>query len=199
MREVKTLNRVAAATFLVPLLFALVLLVRPRADEEAPVSLLSQPTTPATSPPAQDASKIIGVASVVDGDTLEIHGTRIRLNGIDAPESGQICFASGQKYRCGQSAALFLNEAIGGQQVSCDPLSHDKYGRTVARCTAKNYDLGLVMVENGWALAYRKYDAVYVPQEDSAREARRGIWAGEFVEPWLWRAGQRLEGVEHGG
>lgn len=193
------MNRVAAATLLIPLVFALALLVRPRADEEVPASLLLQPTTPAASPSAQDASKIIGVASVVDGDTLEIHGTRIRLNGIDAPESGQICLASGQKYRCGQSAALFLNEAIGGQQVSCDPLSRDKYGRTVARCMAKNYDLGLVMVENGWALAYRKYDAVYVPQEVSAREAGRGLWAGEFVEPWFWRVGQRLEGVEHGG
>ena len=37
------------------------------------------------------ADDLIGQASVIDGDTLEIHGTRIRLWGIDAPESNQFC------------------------------------------------------------------------------------------------------------
>jgi endonuclease YncB( thermonuclease family) len=39
-------------------------------------------------------SGLIGQASVIDGDTLEIHGTRIHLWGIDAPESSQLCLGN---------------------------------------------------------------------------------------------------------
>jgi endonuclease YncB( thermonuclease family) len=45
-------------------------------------------------PPAAP-SAIIGRASVIDGDTIDIHGTRIRLYGIDAPESSQLCLKDG--------------------------------------------------------------------------------------------------------
>ena len=59
------------------------------------------------------------VASVIDGDTIEIHGTRIRLNGIDAPESGQLCQdARGTAWRCGQQAALALSDRTGGGRWS---------------------------------------------------------------------------------
>src|ERR1044071_10168813 len=51
-------------------------------------------------------SSLTGTASVVDGDTLDIHGERIRLVGVDAPESKQNCLsAAGQFERCGQKAA----------------------------------------------------------------------------------------------
>ena len=68
------------------------------------------------------AEPIVGRASVTDGDTVVIHGTRIRLFGIDAPESAQVCeYASGKEYRCGQDAALALSDRIGEAPISCEP------------------------------------------------------------------------------
>ncbi len=46
------------------------------------------------------------------------------------------------------------------------------------------------------SLAYRRYSLDYVETEADARAARRGIWAGEFVKPWEWRRGKRLESAE---
>lgn len=185
------MTRVEAATFFVPLTFAMALLVLQRADIDSEVQLAAlEPPAVATSDERTETT-IVGTVSVIDGDTIEILGTRIRLNGIDAPESGQNCNISGERYRCGQKAALFLQDVIGRSQAICMPLGSDRYERIIASCTTDNRDLGSVMVANGWALAYRKYDTVYVPQENDARDARIGIWAGEFVEPWLWRAGQR--------
>ena len=95
-----------------------------------------------------------GVASVIDGDTIEIHGTRIRLNGIDAPESGQLCQdARGTAWRCGQQAALALSDRIGRQVVSCQQTDTDRYGRVVADCFTGGENLNHWMVREGWALA----------------------------------------------
>lgn len=73
------------------------------------------------------ADPIVGRASVIDGDTLEVRGTRIRLHGIDAPESTQVCKdAAGKDYRCGRTAALALQDHIGKRLVSCDPRDTDR-------------------------------------------------------------------------
>jgi endonuclease YncB( thermonuclease family) len=65
------------------------------------------------------AADLVGQATVIDGDTMEIHGTRIRLYGIDAPESGQQCLNGREPYRYGQRAALALSDHIGQHTVSC--------------------------------------------------------------------------------
>ena len=55
------------------------------------------------------------------------------------------------------------------------------------------------MVEQGWAVAYRKYSTEYVSHETAAKPGRRGVWRGEFVEPSRWRCGQRLQVAAAGG
>ena len=138
--------------------------------------------------PAFADEVVTGVASVIDGDTLEIHGERIRLFGIDACESRQLCEdASGQPYRCGQQAALALADHIGSRTVRCEGKTRDRYGRLVAVCYLGDEDLDAWMVLQGLALAFRKYSTLYVPQEDAARLGNRGLWAGSFEAPWEWR------------
>ncbi len=135
---------------------------------------------------------LTGVASVIDGDTIEIHGQRIRLHGIDAPESRQFCTRlSGERWRCGQQASLALSDRIGRSTVSCQPRDRDRYGRIVAICFKGSEDLNRWMVANGWAVAYRRYSVDYVSDEEMARRNRINIWSGTFDMPWDWRAQRR--------
>ncbi len=137
------------------------------------------------------ATEIAGTASVIDGDTIEVHGRRIRLHGIDAPESRQTCTAEGKPYRCGQEAALALADKIGRRPVTCEQRDVDRYGRVVGVCRAGGEDLNRWMVAEGLALAYRRYSHDYVAAELAAQKAGRGIWRGEFEAPWDWRRAKR--------
>ncbi len=136
---------------------------------------------------------VAGVASVIDGDTLEIHGQRIRFHGIDAPESRQLCRLDSKPWQCGKDAANALADKIARRPVTCEDLGRDRYKRIIAKCTVAGEDLEKWMVANGWALAYRRYSLDYVDEEADAQAARRSIWAGEFVLPWEWRRGKRLD------
>ncbi len=135
---------------------------------------------------------LTGIASVIDGDTIEIHDVRIRLHGIDSPEGRQQCFReSGTPWRCGQEAALALSDYVGRANVRCEPRDRDRYGRVVAVCYKGLEDLNRWMVANGWAAAYRAYSVDYVADEERARNAKLGIWSGSFEMPWEWRRGER--------
>lgn len=128
-----------------------------------------------------------GPARIIDGDTIEISGQRIRLYGIDAPEGGQTCKARGIEYDCGENATTWLIDLTAGKAVTCKGRDVDRYGRIVATCSAGGVNLNAGIVAAGWAVAYRRYSLDYVSAENSARKARRGMWAGEFMMPWEWR------------
>lgn len=143
--------------------------------------------TPIVIKSAIGTQAIVGQASIIDGDTIEIHGTRIRLYGIDAPESAQTCLVEGNPTRCGQHAALALADKIVNHPVTCEPKDRDKYDRVVAICRVAGEDLNAWMVAQGLAVAYRQYSIDYVPQEEQAAASKRGMWKGEFIFPWDWR------------
>jgi endonuclease YncB( thermonuclease family) len=139
--------------------------------------------------PAALGAPVTGRAKIIDGDSLEVSGERIRLFGIDAPESRQACRdARRQSYACGREAARALSAFIAGRAVTCTPVDYDRYGRDVAICTAEGRDLGDAMVRAGHAVEYARHsDGRYIAAEREARAGKRGIWAGEFEEPELWR------------
>lgn len=137
--------------------------------------------------PAAWAGGVMGRASVIDGDTIEIHGQRIRLFGIDAVESRQRCERNGKAWNCGRDAAFALADRIGTSTIDCQGDERDRYGRLVAVCFKGGEDLNRWMVEQGWAVAFRRYSLDYVEAEAAAKAARRGLWSGRFEMPWDWR------------
>lgn len=135
----------------------------------------------------EPATTISGSARVIDGDSLEIGATSIRLHAVDAPEGRQSCTRNGAAWRCGAAAADKLKQLVGTHTIVCTKTDIDMYGRTVARCSNGTVDLGAEMVLAGLALAYRQYGNDYVNEESQAQAARIGVWAGEFTPPWDWR------------
>jgi endonuclease YncB( thermonuclease family) len=133
------------------------------------------------------AESLAGQASVIDGDTIEIHGQRIRLLGIDAVESRQRCIRGGRDWNCGKDSAFALADRIGRSAIDCRGVERDRYGRLVAVCFKGTEDLNRWMVEQGWAVAYRRYSTDYVAAEAAARAAGRGLWSSRFDMPWDWR------------
>lgn len=140
----------------------------------------------ASSPVSAHAAEV----SVSDGDTLRIGAVTYRLHAIDAPEKAQDCPRDGIPWLCGQEAAAYLRSLTAGQQIACEAIERDRYGRTVAVCRAGDLDLNREMVRAGLAWAYVQYSSDYVDSEAEARIAGRGIWNSEAIPAWEWRRGR---------
>jgi endonuclease YncB( thermonuclease family) len=137
-------------------------------------------------------SRNVMITHVSDGDSLRSGKLRIRLFGIDAPEKTQQCTgADGAKWACGTAAKEVLAALVASApQLQCNLIDTDRYGRAVMRCFAGKTDLGAALVRAGLALAYRQYSSIYSADEDSAKTAKLGMWAGAFIAPWAWRRSQ---------
>lgn len=127
-----------------------------------------------------------GTAYAIDGDTLELSGEHVRLQGIDAPELFQTCQKDGRDWDCGRAARKALADALKGGPVACSYGERDTYDRPLARCAVKGRDLGALLVSQGLAVGYRSRD--YDREEAEARAQKRGIWAGTFERPAEYRA-----------
>lgn len=130
---------------------------------------------------------ITGYAYTIDGDSLVINDTEIRLYGIDAPEHGQPLLRKGDHWPGAAVSTRKLRNLIGNQQVRCIVKDTDKYGRKVCECFVGDTNINAWMVENGWAVAYRRYSRRYVRLEEKARKRKNGIWRYKFVSPETWR------------
>jgi endonuclease YncB( thermonuclease family) len=135
------------------------------------------------------AEVVQGRARAIDGDTLAIGALRVRLYGIDAPETGQRCkTAEGKPWPCGAAATKRLAVLISGGDLRCEGRGYDRYDRLLAVCRIGGKDVNATLVAEGLAEAYRKYALDYVPQEQAARAARRGLWQGAHEAPQAVRA-----------
>lgn len=126
---------------------------------------------------------------VVDGDSLLLNGKKVRLIGIDAPESKQVCQReNGKNYGCGKSAEKHLRYLIGKHDVQCDIVGEDKYQRGLALCKAGEMAINQQMVTDGWAVPFRNAYVDYRKDARAAKQSKSGLWAGEFMTPGEWKA-----------
>ena len=140
---------------------------------------------------------IIGKANVTDGDTIKINDQKIRLFGIDAPETKQFCkevylsfliFNFKRDYKCGEKSTNALKKKIQGKNIKCLVQSNkDRYRRNIGICYLKKQDINSWLVKNGYAIAYRRYSKKYIIDEQYAEDNKLGIWQGTFMEPEKWR------------
>ena len=135
---------------------------------------------------------VIGtVTKVSDGDTIQITTPeqtklRVRLYGVDAPETPKINQRTGRVNKPGQSHGLefwkALEGKILGKQVQFEISDIDKYKRMVGIIWIGERNINLEMVQEGYAEAYIKhlkepYRSQFVREEREARSAKIGIWA----------------------
>ena len=125
---------------------------------------------------------------IIDGDTIELNGEKIRFSGIDTPEPKQICTLDNIEIFCGNLAAIVLKEKIGNEIVSCqrEP-EKDFFGRTLGECFINDESLSKFLVRNGYAFAFVKYSKKYVEDEKYAKKNNLGLWTMKFEFPWDFR------------
>jgi endonuclease YncB( thermonuclease family) len=147
---------------------------------------------PAQTPPSGSQTLNGRVVSIADGDTVTVLDSndtqhRIRLEGIDAPESHQAF---------GEQSRQSLAEMISGKEVTVSYQKTDQYGRLVGKILLDGRDINLEQVRAGMAWHYKFYEneqtpedrELYAKAEETARSARRGLWQDSNpVEPYQFR------------
>lgn len=136
---------------------------------------LRRSEAPAPAPPP--ASARVGAdpvsVAVVDGQTLRLSGTVVRLDGVRAPRRGEPCAANAD---CGGAAAAMLHRLVRDRRVECSLSGQDSAGRVLGRCDAEGTDVNRALVASGWAFAQGGRPTL-AQAERFARRERLGLWA----------------------
>lgn len=145
--------------------------------------------------PVQASAGPSGTVRVIDGDTLDVGGVRVRLHGIDAPEVAQTCETKGGViWACGNWVRAELEARIEGRKATCEAHGWDRYDRVIGTCRVAGIDIGEAMVRDGLAFAYRRYSLDYVQAENAAELAHRGLWGSEVQAPEAYRRSHKWGG-----
>jgi len=129
-----------------------------------------------------------GSPKVIDGDTVQFADVKLQMEGIDAPQTDQLCFDKvGKGWKCGAAAREYLKQQADNKLWKCDVVRKNLYGRLLARCHAGDADIARQVVQAGWALASTTGSSMYLQDEEVARTSEAGLWAGAFVAPLDWR------------
>ena len=131
---------------------------------------------------------------IVDGDTINLNGEKIRFSGIDAPESNykgkeQTCLINETIIKCGKLSKEFLIKKIGTNKVTCKREEKpDQYNRILAECFVNGESLSKILVKNGYAFDYVRYSKKkYAQDQKYAKTNKLGLWSMTFELPWSWR------------
>lgn len=133
---------------------------------------------------------------VIDGDTLDLEGVKVRLKGIDAPEIKQLCRKDKNIFNCGELAKRSLEALILDKVVSCNKSSIDKYGRYISYCTNGDKSLNHEMIKHGLAYTYMNHNAILALSEYKACFMQSGLWSGKFDKPWKWRSFHKKQKIK---
>ncbi len=121
------------------------------------------------------AADLEGEVQVIDGNTIDLAGQRVRLIGIIAPGLDSQCQIGGKSMACGRISRSALLDLTAGQTVRCD-IVEGPGKATLARCRAGGYDLSEGMTYTGWARARGSSGERYRRFEADARKYHRGLW-----------------------
>ena len=132
--------------------------------------------------------QFIGSPMIIDGDTVQFVDVKLQMEGIDAPQTDQLCFDKvGTRWKCGATAREYLKQQTDNKSWKCDVVRKTLHGRLLAKCRVGDEDVARQMVQAGLALASTTGSAMYLEDEKVARVSEAGLWAGAFVAPLDWR------------
>ncbi|MSP83395.1 MAG: thermonuclease family protein [Alphaproteobacteria bacterium] len=133
------------------------------------------------------SAEIAGEGRAIAGDALVIDQTLVRLNAIDAPEFDQTCQRGEASWPCGVEATAALTALVEQGGIVCHDEQSVGSDTVEARCEVAGKDLALAILAAGLAVNRAIDNEGYAQAESSARDARRGLWSGDFMDPEKWR------------
>ncbi len=135
-------------------------------------------------------AELVGAATTISGDTIEVQGQRVRLYGVTSPAMDQLCVSAQAQWRCGMVAKLKLDQHIGTSPVLCQEQGVDRHGRILGRCRiddGRGAELNRWLVSSGWALASGEHGQAYKEAQGQAARSGAGLWRDGFVPSDDWR------------